>query len=423
MPENESLEEVAEQIADKVKKPRKPVFTDSEIVFTLGCDLTDLAAGGGLRYGIPAGCIINFVGDKSSGKTAQAVETIVANHFKFGNAFKWVYDDCETGNTFQTKEKYGIEVIPEDPKKRVKSKTVEEAFCNIRAFTESLKEDECGIYVLDSLDGLTSEEQNKRADTRYTRFVKGSDKEMEGSYQMGKPKYLSQEFFPQLHDRLSSTKVLLIIVSQTRSVIDPFSFKKYSRAGGDALDFYCHSIFYFANLIRLKKGESVIGHILRALLEKSKTPLPYRKCDFIFYFDYGIDNTGSNIDYLYSLRNVKEGYKLLERANAITWDADAKEKTVQTLKEFIETYNLIDEYKAAYKDYKKSDMIEFLETLNPPHEAYAQTFGTSRTRDELIAYIEANGLQPELTKRVRDKWEANEQAVKTNRAPKFPART
>ena len=148
---------------------------------------------------------------------------------------------------------YGFEIMPENP---IHSKTVEEAFCNISDFAGKLKGDQFGIYVLDSLDGLTSQEQDERADERLKAFhaEKTFDK---GTYGMGKQKYLSQEFFPQLCSIIEDKNVLVIIISQIRENIDMFSFEKYSRSGGKAMDFYAHSVIWLATAKYITKKDKI----------------------------------------------------------------------------------------------------------------------------------------------------------------------
>ena len=191
------------------------------IRFDTGCTLLDLVTGGAKNvFGIPSGRFINIVGDKSAGKTFLSNEIIASAYHKYGSKkFKWVYDDCESGYSFDTETMYGFEIMPENP---IHSRTVEEAFCNITDFAGKLKGDQFGIYVLDSLDGLTSQEQDDRAEERLKAFhaEKTFDK---GTYGMGKQKYLSQEFFPQLCSTIENKNVLnKIKMLVTDSIIKKF---------------------------------------------------------------------------------------------------------------------------------------------------------------------------------------------------------
>ena len=157
MRKNQISENSLKTIEDSILHKKKIVPKNEGIRFPTGCDLLDTVVGGGEGMGYPAGRIVNFVGDKSSGKTFLAIEVIVASYYKYKKKLKWCYDDSESGFSFNTKNIYGIEIMPVDKDKRKKSKTVEDLYCNVREFAEGLSENEMGIYVCDSLDGVGSE--------------------------------------------------------------------------------------------------------------------------------------------------------------------------------------------------------------------------------------------------------------------------
>lgn len=382
--------------------------------FLFGADLLDTVVGGGLGMGIPAGKIINLVGDKSSFKTFLACEILAAARYRYKKKVKWVYDDCESGFTFDTQTMYGFEVMPFDVTERSRSRTVEEMYCNVRDFIEGLKDNELGIYIVDSLDGLTSEEMDKRADERYKKFKKDEEFK-QGSYQMGKAKFLSQEFFPPIAELCETKNVLFIIISQIRENIESFSFEKYVRAGGKALDFYCHTVLWLAQKHKIKKKGRVIGVVVKAKTTKSKTPRPYRDCEFSCYFDYGIDNVGTNVDYLFNLRG--DSGELLKVAESVVWKGE--EQTVASLKLFLEDTQHMPGYKAIHKEVKKSAMLEYIASIPELKVLHEDRFGAPMSRDELIQFIEEKGLQKELTERVMDKWETIENSIKTTRSPKY----
>lgn len=360
---NKETTDIEKSILEKkVKKP-------SPNRYLTGSELLDLMVGGGEGLGYPLGKIVNIVGDKSSGKTFLTCEIIAAAHYKYLDKLKWVYDDCESGFSHNTKKLYGFPIMPMDENKRIKSPTVEEAYCNIRNFFEKLSDNEFGIYVIDSMDGLDSKEGKVLADEQYKNFKKKSNGEKEeklaGSYRMGKAKYLSQTFFPGLADLIEKKNGMLVIVSQVRTNLDPFSFEKYSRAGGKALDFYCHTVLWLANVNKITNKNIPIGITVKAKNTKSKTPRPYRECYLKLFFEYGLDDITTNIDYLYDFLTPKG--------------------------------QLVDKNKL------KGQWNE-LEKMS---------------RKELIDHIEKNNLQKELRKKVRDKWEGIENSVKLNRKPKY----
>lgn len=389
-----------------------------QIRFMTGCQLLDLVTGGAKNvFGIPAGRFINIVGDKSAGKTFLSNEIIASAYHKYSSKkFKWVYDDCESGYSFDTESMYGFDIMPENP---IHSHTVEEAFCNINDFADKLKGDQFGIYVLDSLDGLTSQEQDDRAEERLKAFhaEKNFDK---GTYGMGKQKYLSQEFFPQLCSTIENKNVLVIIISQIRENIDMFSFEKYSRSGGKAMDFYAHSVIWLATAKYIIKKDRKVGVVVKAKTTKSKTPRPFRECFFSFLYDYGLDDIGSNVDYLFDLRTEKG--ELNTKAKAIQWNGDVGKLTLTDLKKFLEEYDLQDKFEdSRFYDGKPvaEDIFDFVQSKKEYKEKFAEKFGESMTRDELIEWIEENNLEDELKKRVIDKWEEFEDSIKSSRKKKY----
>lgn len=389
-----------------------------QIRFDTGCTLLDLVIGGAKNvFGIPSGRFINIVGDKSAGKTFLSNEIIASAYHKYGSKkFKWVYDDCESGYSFDTELMYGFEIMPENP---IHSRTVEEAFCNISDFADKLKDDQFGIYVLDSLDALTSDEQDDRAEERLKAFHNGKTFD-KGTYGMGKQKYLSQEFCPQLCSVIENKNVLVILISQIRENIDMFSFEKYSRSGGKAIDFYAHSVLWLATAKYITKKDRKVGVVVKAKTTKSKTPRPFRECFFSFLYDYGLDDIGSNVDYLFDLRTEKG--ELNTKAKAIQWNGDVGKLTLTDLKKFLEEYDLQDKFEdSRYYDGKPTaeDIFDFIQSKKEYKEKFSEKFGESMTRDELIEWIENNNLEDELKQKVIDKWEEFEDSIKSSRKKKY----
>lgn len=387
-----------------------------ERYFRTGCDLLDMVTGGDKGvYGFPEGRFVNIVGDKSSGKTFLSNEIIASAYYTYPKGkFKWVYDDCERGYSFDTQSMYGFDIIPSDPDKVVCSSTVEEAFCNIANFADSLEDDQFGIYVLDSLDGLTSEEQNSQADDRLKAFNNGKEYD-KGSYGMGKPKYLSREFFPQLCSKIQDKHILVIIISQVRDNVDMFSFEKFKRSGGKALDFYAHMVLWLATAKKITKKERTVGVVVKAKVTKGKVPRPFRECFFSFIYDYGLDNTGTSIDYLYDLRTATG--ELSSSAKSIRWGNDAEKPTVPVLRHWLEDEGLTDRFEG--KKPTVDNVIEFVKTNPDYRKKFEEQFGMVMTREELINYIEDSGLQEELRRKVEDKWEESEDAIRSSRRKKY----
>lgn len=412
------IEEIENSIKNPIKEERKIYYANT------GSELLDLVVGGGVGKGYPFGKIINFVGDKSSGKTFLAIEVIAACFHKYGEKnFKWLYDDCESGFSFNTEHLYGFQIIPPLLVDRRRSSTVEDAYVNVREFAEGLKKNQLGIYVIDSLDGLKSRESNARADERFKRAIderKGKvlKSKMSGTMGVEKPKYLSQEFFPKLSEIIENTNCLLIVISQVRQNINPMSFEKYVRNGGKAMDFFCHTVLWLANISKIKSKGRAIGIVVKAKTTKSKTPRPYRECYFELKFDYGLDNTATCVDFLFDFRTEKG--ELIKDAKA-PWKV-TKEMNIANLKEFLASNDIEQQYREnVHPKLKKSEVVTWIEEDAPEDikEKFKKEFSDSLSREKLIEYIEDNNLIEELYKRVEEKWEAIELSIATKRKPKY----
>jgi len=392
-----------------------------EFSFSTGSTLLDLVVGGGLMEGYPSGKIINVVGDKSTGKTFLACEIVASAAKKYDGKLKWVYVDAESGFTFDTKTLYGVEIMPNDESKRIQSNTIESLYCHVRDFLEGLGQDELGIYIVDSLDGITSTEMEERGQDRYDNYKKGKDYE-EGSWQTQKQKFLSQEFFPGLANLIEQKNALLIIISQVRENLDGGIFsKKHKRSGGKAMDFYAHTCLWLSTLSKIEKRKRVVGVVVKAKAEKSKTKRPYRECNFSLIFDYGLDDIGSNVDFLFGLRT--DLGKLKEKiAEKIRWDEKDK-LTIKSAKQFLIDSDLIKIYQdEVQKNINLEKVHEWIEKDSNRKKIWINKFGAKDTefnRDSLIAYIEFNGLQKELRERVKQKWEEIEDEISSKREPKY----
>jgi len=330
--------------------------------FTTGCTLLDLAFGGNKgALGLASGDIINIPGAPSSGKTLLAMDMIAANKYKYKDNFKFVFDDAESGNTFDMESRYGFSL---NEGESIQSTTVEEWSCNVRKFVRSLKSDEVGLYILDSLDGLGNDDLIERVEKRQKAFEAGKVFD-EGTYGMQSPKFLSAEFFRTLTAEINKKNILIVVLSQVRDNVGAGLYgAKYKRSGGNALDHGCHTIAWLKTLEKIEVKNRMIGAAVQCKITKSKTPRPNRICMFTYYTEYGVDNIGSNIDFLYDIRSDKTG-ELTKGAGAVDWDD---------------------------KEY---------------------------SRDELIKHIEASHLQKDLEQRVIDKWEGIEAEIKVDRPKKY----
>ena len=390
-----------------------------------GSVLLDILVGGGVGLGFPTGKVINFVGDKSSGKTFIACEIVAANHHRYGDRFRWNYDDGESGFTFDGKKLWGVDVLNKE--NAFTSSQIEEFDVNTKRFLKKKMtgKAELGLYVIDSLDGLSDAEKEDRAEKRYKAAETGNKGSgPDGTYGTLTPKFLSQEFFRTKTDDFAEQNASLLIISQTREKLNAGLFeKKQQRSGGKALDFYAHSVVWLSNICKIRRGDRVVGVFIEAYLDKSKTPRPYRKIKLLVYFDYGIDDIGSSLNYLYDCWG-EDGK--LKKTRAIAWEG-GKDKNLTNLKEFLKARDLTAECREAKKeaDGKPQLSIDFMIDWIEKQEgevaaAFKDEFGETVDYEDLCVQIsEDPKMKKELDRRVIEKWEAEEAAVATKRRGKY----
>lgn len=112
----------------------------------------------------------------------------------------------------------------------------------------------------------------------------------------------------------------------------------------------------------------------------------------------------------------------VEKAKAIQWDGNAGKLTLTDLKKFLDEYDLQEKFEdSRYYDGKPTadDIFDFIQSKKEYKEKFAEKFGESMTRDELIEWIEENNLEDELRQRVIDKWEEYEDSIKSSRKKKY----
>lgn len=262
-----------------------------------GCSLFDCALGGGWVLGRVA----NVVGDKSAGKTLLAIEAIV----NFTRAYpKGLSRYCETEAAFD--EEYAEALgwptarIERPPAGTVD--TVEGFFEDLAVFVKKVKASgKQGIYVLDSLDALSSKAERARDPGAAT-------------YGQEKAKMMS-EGFRRLVQEVEDAQVFLLVVSQVRENIGVTFGETKTRAGGKALDFYASQIVWLADLGKIKRTvqgiERIVGFNVKAQVKKNKVGLAWRTVKYPLIFGYGIDDVQAGLEWLIEVAPAA-GHPLLD---------------------------------------------------------------------------------------------------------------
>jgi len=290
---------LTQQLKDRRLTPGKKTPGVLPTLHSSGSTLLNLACADSTDGAYPIGSVVNIVGDKSAGKTIlvlSGLAEVAANKERDKTCL--VYDDAEAAMGFDLARLFG-----ERAKKRIE---LPEPVSTIEGYTDRihdlLEKGKRFIHVLDSFDMIGAEADAAKYDlAREARA--GKREKGKGSYGMGRAKG-SSELFRLKKKAIRDSGGLLVVVSQVRENLDasgPWS-PKFVRAGGKALDHNAQLVCWLAAVKQLKKKvrgkDHIIGQLVEAKVTKNKVTGKLRTVRFPVFYDYGVDDIGSMVDFL-----------------------------------------------------------------------------------------------------------------------------
>jgi hypothetical protein len=242
------------------------------------------------------------------------------------------------------------------------SETIESFYYNV---DDAINEGKPFIYILDSMDSLSSKDEASKFEEHKDAHRKG--KVAPGSYGDGKAKKNSANL-RRLLAPLRKSGSILIIINQTRDNLG-FGFETKTRSGGRALKFYaCLEMWSsvkgkITRTVKNKKRQLGIKALVK--VKKNRITGKESEVEIPIYHSFGIDDTGSCVDFM-----LDEG------------------------------------------DWKqKGQMIQI------PVEAFGEEL--KGNRETIIKKIEENGWQRDLVACVEDVWLAIQEALRINRTKRY----
>lgn len=297
--------------AETKNSPARGYFRDEPMMFIpSGCAVLDCVLGGG--WGL--GRVSNVVGDKAVGKTLLAIEACANFAQAFPRGHIW-YREAEGAFDVPYAERLGLpaERVDFGPDGVDSSwETIEDIYEDMEACLEAAeKSGQPGLYIVDSLDSLSSRGELSR----------DIDK---GTYGQEKPKVMGA-LFRRLRKRLKRARIHVMIISQLRDKIGVMFGEKQTRTGGRALDFYASQIVWLHHMkiLTATSGgvERATGVRIRARCKKNKVGPAFRDCEFVLRFGFGVDDMEASLQWL---REVG----LLDRAGIEVKGAEAQQKAI-----------------------------------------------------------------------------------------------
>ncbi len=258
-----------------------------------GSTLLNLACSGRAAGAFLKGHYYFFCGDSASGKTWIGLtcfaEAVLNPNF---SEYRFIYDSVEMGALMDIERYFGKAVV-----ERLETPSRSEPYCSrtvqdfYRHLDDAIKLGKPFIYVLDSQDALSSEEEIKTFQQQRTKSI--------GSYGDAKARYHSGHI-RQVLGPLSDLGSILIILNQTRESFDPFESTTYS--GGRALLFYATIQLWSkinSHIVRVVRGKKrELGIISKIRVKKNRLTGKDRTVLVPIYHSFGIDDIGSMVDFL-----------------------------------------------------------------------------------------------------------------------------
>lgn len=320
-----------------------------------------------------------LVGDSTSGKTwlSQTLFAEACQNPAYKD-YELIFDDVEGGALMDIEHYFGKQAAKRIRPPRVRrgepvySETVEDFYYTINDFIKAGKP---FIYVLDSQDALESKAAIKKFEKQRKAAEEEDEDKVKGSYGTEKAKYHS-EHIRQVIAGLRRTKSILIIIGQTRDNLG-FSFDPKTRAGGKALRFYANLEIWTSvggKILKNVRGrERTVGAKCLAEVRKNRVTGKIGKDRMVqipIYYDLGIDDIGSCVDYLIAEKH--------------------------------------------WQKIKKEDGSEVKKKIYSAHDIMCEG-----TRGEIIAYIEDQDLEEQVRKLTGKVWRTIEQECLPNRKRRY----
>jgi recombination protein RecA len=312
--EKKSLSEQVEESANAPVKKREPL--DTSLLVPSGVTLLNCACSDNPFGAFVLGRIITLPGSSAGGKTMLALTMLAscANDKKFDD-YDLIYDDGEEALDMDIPYLFGnkldqrlIAPAYDDEDYPIYSNTIQDFKANI---LNRCKKDTPFIYILDSLDSLTTNEELEKEYKQALAKEKDPNtrKEITGSYKTEKAKAIG-EALRMINGRLKETKSLLVIVQQLRAKIGVTFGKKTGTSGGNAPFFYSHHQVWFSKISSIPKTVKgitrKIGNKTKIEVVKNKLTGKIRDIQVNIYEDLGIDDIESCIDFLVDSKHWKK---------------------------------------------------------------------------------------------------------------------
>lgn len=296
-------DEMAAILADSLNKKNKGLKiayflteddnpSDIKHWVSTGSSLLDFIISNRKNGGAPAGRIVEFNGLEGSGKSLVGAHLLAETQKLGGTA---VYVDTENAVSSQFLKAIGVDL---GNMIYVPTETVEDIFETIESIIFKIRENDKDRVVTILIDSLAGASTNVEMDADFNQAGWATQKAIVISKAMRK-----------LTNLTGRERILLVFTNQLRDKLDAgFGGDKYTTSGGKALPFHASTRVRLTRIGQIKQtstGGDVIGIKVKAKIVKNRMGPPLREAIFDVYFDRGIDDLASWLQFFKDQKIIK----------------------------------------------------------------------------------------------------------------------
>lgn len=332
----EAVEGKQEELDEKETVANNKKMLKKQHLLSSGSTMLNLACTNTPHGFMIGGKYYLLVGESEAGKTWLAMTLLAEStmHSRF-QKHKIIYDDIEEGANMDMEFYFGkstasrIEAPEPDRKDSFGipcpySETIEQLYDSLERHLGEAEENGHGIiYIVDSMDSLTSEAELKKAKENTT--ARKKNKETSGSYGDGKAKINSSNV-RRIVGRLGRSNSILIIVCQERDDLAAmFDTKVFS--GGRSLRFYATLQLWLKKKkdieVTIRGKKRALGSMSEVNVYKNRlTGEKHKKVALPIYINSGIDDVGSMVEWLLEEKYWEGGKTDVSKIQAVDFKVD-----------------------------------------------------------------------------------------------------
>lgn len=334
-----------------------------------GSSLLDLAISNRPNGGIPSGRITELTGLEASGKSLIAAHALADTQKKGGLA---VLIDTEHAVSEDFLEAIGVD-LHKNFMKTNKLDTVEDIFDFMETIICNIRKKEKSKLVTIVVDSLAAASTKDELEDDYTLTGFATKKAI-----------ILSKAFRKITNLIGKQRICVIFTNQLREKVGVMtigSLNKYTTPGGKALGFYSSVRIRLEPAGQIKdSNKETIGIMTKATVYKNRMGPPYRKVIFNLFFDRGISDYDSWIEWMVEkglLKNAKSAEDVIkkkkddvqEKIKCFSFIMSTGEKVVFERKSFAELISkrpevkdemyktICDEFIMKYKD-RNSELVD-----------------------------------------------------------------